>query len=344
MGVVKEGMKDMTGAMENYSRAVQLSPEIVHARIRLGELYVEREWWDEALQLYQEAVVLDSTDLTSFQQIGNVQYEKGDTTAAMETFSQIKQRFPWDWRAYYRVGFHYLGRQEFGMAFNEFKKIIELSPEALFGWLYTGISLVHLDSLHLSQKYLLRALDLDPNNLQGNYYLGTIFTQLERPREAMPYLRTALEINPNWVVVMGSLANAYDSMEQYELSDSLYQAALQLEPNNSTILNNYAYSLSQRDIRLDDALRMASRALASEPENGAFLDTIGWIHYQREDYEEALGYIQKALSVRSESAEVVEHLGDVYEKLGRMDDARKAWESALEMDKDNPSILKKLDQ
>ena len=143
---------------------------------------------------------------------------------------------------------------------------------------------------------------------------------------------------------MGSLANAYDSLQEYVLSDSLYQTALRLQPDDTNILNNFAYSLSVRGIRLEEALRMAIKALESEPENGAFLDTVGWIHFQKKEYEKALDYIQKSLSVRTGSAEVAEHLGDVYEKLGRMDEARRAWKSALELDEDNLSIIKKLEQ
>jgi Tfp pilus assembly protein PilF len=141
---------------------------------------------------------------------------------------------------------------------------------------------------------------------------------------------------------MSSLANAYDSLQEYERSDSLYRASLKLDPENSTILNNYAYSLSQREMRLEEALEMAERALESEPENGAFLDTVGWIYYKKQEYGKALDYIQKSISVRTGSAEVFEHLGDVYSRLGRTDEARKAWESALELDEDNLSILKKL--
>jgi tetratricopeptide (TPR) repeat protein len=342
IGGVKEAKGDPNSAMENYIRALQLNPKLIHARIRLSEMYVQKKQYDEAIQLYSEAVALDSTDLESYQQMGIVQYEKGDTTEALKTFAEIKQRFPNDWRAYYRLGIFYLSRNQVGMAFNEFKRIIDLSPEVPYGWLYTGISLVHLDSLQLSQKYLLRALDLDPDNPDGNYYMGTILTQFNRPREAVPYLRTALNKNPGRVDVMSSLANAYDSLQEYERSDSLYRASLKLDPENSTILNNYAYSLSQREMRLEEALEMAERALESEPENGAFLDTVGWIYYKKQEYGKALDYIQKSISVRTGSAEVFEHLGDVYSRLGRTDEARKAWESALELDEDNLSILKKL--
>jgi len=343
LAAVNEALGDMTTAVENYARALQLNPKLAHARIRLSEIYVQQEKWGEAGRLLMEAVLMDSTDLPSYQQMGNIYYEKGDTTAALETFSDIKKRFPRDWWAYYRLGMHYLSQEEFGLAFNEFKRVIDLSPQSLSGWLYTGISLVHLDSLQLSQKYLLRALDLQPENMQGNYYLGTILTQLNRPREAIPYLKTAIKLNPTWVGVMSSLANAYDSVQEFEAADSLYRASLKLDPENATLLNNYAYSLSQREIRLDEALQMAEKALESEPENGAFLDTIGWIYFKREDYYKALDYIKKAISVRSEeSAEVLEHLGDVYEKLGRMDEARNAWESALDLDNKNPSILRKL--
>jgi Tfp pilus assembly protein PilF len=122
----------------------------------------------------------------------------------------------------------------------------------------------------------------------------------------------------------------------------MYTKALRLAPDDATLLNNYSYSLSERNIRLDEALAMVKRALEKEPKNGAFLDTIGWIYYQMGKYDSALQYILQAIETRDSSAEVFEHLGDVYQKLGQMENAQKCWQKAYELDGSRKSLQQKL--
>ena len=93
---------------------------------------------------------------------------------------------------------------------------------------------------------------------------------------------------------------------------------------------------------MNKALKMARRAVALEPENGAYLDTIGWIFYKLGNYQEALRFIRQAVSGRENTAEVLEHLGDVYDKLGDTGNARQYWQKALEQEPDNENLKNKL--
>ena len=107
-------------------------------------------------------------------------------------------------------------------------------------------------------------------------------------------------------------------------------------------MNNFAYSLAQKDKDLENALKMAEKAIEQEPENGAFLDTIGWVFFKLEKYDKAIEYIEKSLTYREGSAEVYEHLGDVYQKLGEPEIAHKHWQQAKELEPDRQSVLLKL--
>ncbi|RMF54915.1 MAG: tetratricopeptide repeat protein, partial [Calditrichaeota bacterium] len=109
-----------------------------------------------------------------------------------------------------------------------------------------------------------------------------------------------------------------------------------------TLLNNFSYSLAERGIRLEEALEMANRALELEPNNGAFLDTVGWIYFKLGDYQQALYYIKRAVEHREGSAEVLEHLGDVYYQLGEQEKAQEYWQKAYEKDPDNKALKAKI--
>jgi Tfp pilus assembly protein PilF len=136
----------------------------------------------------------------------------------------------------------------------------------------------------------------------------------------------------------------YESLGQFEKSDSLYEAALNKFPDNALLLNNFSYSLSERDIRLDEALEMIKKALTIVPDNGAYLDTIGWIYYKWKNYPEAEKYIKQAIEVRENSAVVFEHLGDVYYELQQFDLARDNWKKALDIQPSNENLKLKLEK
>ena len=87
---------------------------------------------------------------------------------------------------------------------------------------------------------------------------------------------------------------------------------------------------------------MVNKALEADPENGAFLDTIGWVYFKIGNYDKALEYIKKSVAIRDSSAEVLEHLGDVYEKLGQMELAVENWKRAKTLDPDRESLTTKL--
>ena len=122
----------------------------------------------------------------------------------------------------------------------------------------------------------------------------------------------------------------------------MYERAIGIDSKDAGLKNNYGYSLSERGIQLDYAVQLVDEALAIDPENGSFMDTKGWILYQQKNYKSALEWISKSVDVRDSSAAVWEHLGDVNEKLGDMEAARKAWEKALALDKTKQSLLDKL--
>ena len=73
---------------------------------------------------------------------------------------------------------------------------------------------------------------------------------------------------------------------------------------------------------------------AIDPNNGFFLDTLGWVQYQRKDYKLAVFYLEKAVTLESNSSEIINHLGDAYLMLGRINEAKYEWEKALKYETD----------
>ena len=133
----------------------------------------------------------------------------------------------------------------------------------------------------------------------------------------------------------------YDELAMYDQCDSLYISALKIYPNNDLLMNNYAYSLAVRGINLNYALELSLKAIEAQPDNGAYLDTIGWIYFKLGSYNKALDYVKRAVDKRETSPVVWEHLGDIYHRLGDIKNAYDNWRKAAELDPDNRQLKEK---
>ena len=102
---------------------------------------------------------------------------------------------------------------------------------------------------------------------------------------------------------------------------------------------------SARPISLDEAIQLVQRALKEEPDNGAYLDSLGWAYFRRGNLEEAEKYLVAAVKQMPGNSEIQEHLGDLFARQGRYADAVAAWTRALNgdgQDVDKDAIEKKI--
>ena len=122
-----------------------------------------------------------------------------------------------------------------------------------------------------------------------------------------------------------------------------YDRALKYYHDNAVMLNNYAYYLSLEKVRLEDALRMATRACELSENNSTYLDTKAWILYELGRYEEARTVQRLALGLtREPSPELLLHYGDILLKLGDKFLAETYWRRAAESGADPETIKERL--
>jgi tetratricopeptide (TPR) repeat protein len=120
-----------------------------------------------------------------------------------------------------------------------------------------------------------------------------------------------------------------------------FEQAIALNPENTSAYNYLAYMWAEKGVRLDQAKDYINIALEQEPDNGAYLDTLGWIYYMLGRYAEAEVVIARALEQLPDDPTILEHYGDVLDKLGRSDAARDYWLQALEMEPENQRLIEK---
>ncbi len=139
-------------------------------------------------------------------------------------------------------------------------------------------------------------------------------------------------------------ASLYERTGRLETAEKLFLKVIELDGGVTAAAQNYiAYMWAERGEKLDMGLELIQKALATDPENGAFLDTLGWIYYMQGRYAEALKELQKARGLVENDPSIWEHLGDTYLKLGNRDVAIEYWQKALKLEPESKNLIERLE-
>lgn len=172
--------------------------------------------------------------------------------------------------------------------------------------------------------------------------LGSLYTRLQRWSEAIATYQEILEMpdaTPE-LIRQGrmALSNAYVQSGDVANGEKVLEDVYALTPEHPGVNNDLGYLYADQNKNLDQAEKMIRIAVQAEPENSAYLDSLGWVLFRRGKYEEALKALEKANSDPDyRDSTIIEHMGDVQQALKRPDDARKSWEEALKVEKESSS-------
>ena len=193
------------------------------------------------------------------------------------------------------------------------------------------------------------ALTYFPTDPLFYYFNGISNKWFKYNNEAISALEMGIEfVIDNEMLLLefySSLADLYHAMGNDNVSDSLYEKVLDIDSENVLVLNNYAYYLSVRKVKLEKAKEMSLKCNELEQDNGTYQDTYAWVLYQLSEYEMAKEWIQKSLANGSAtSAVVVEHYGDILYQLGDKEDAINQWKIANKLGEGSKFLPQKIEE
>lgn len=338
---------------------VERDPGETRYVIALAEIERKAGHWDKAVDMYNKLLQNDSLRIEGKMQIAEafLQTSITDTTLrpyALKIFNQLKETYPNDWRPYWYLGAYQFNIREYEAAIPFFKRTLEVDPKNLQAHQILAQTYINLNNYDDAKEILEKAITIDENNADLYSLLGFIFNRMGDNQKTISTLEHALRINPKHMDALSTLALTFDGMKNFSYSDSLYESALKMYEHDLPkdgvyylLLNNYAYSLSERELQLERALEMSKKSIEFEKENSSYLDTFGWIYFKLGRYDDALKYISQAVDIRENkdkqpASALYEHLGDVYFKFGDKEKAMKYWTKALEQDKTNTALQEKI--
>lgn len=170
--------------------------------------------------------------------------------------------------------------------------------------------------------------------------LSRVFEEMDRPEEGERLLRGWVEQDRENAEASYQLGGYLFELGREEESERAMREAFRLDPSHARALNFLGYSLADRGERLDEALELIRRALELDAWNGAYLDSLGWAYFRLGRYREAREPLEQAAREFPMDPTVLEHLGDLYDRLGERELAVAAWSRALEAEPENEVALR----
>jgi len=337
---------DWEKASSEYHYLLKQKNVPLETKIGIGASYFQNSFKDSTLLPIAKELFLaidkDTTDWRVKMHLGAIASVEKNDSLAVSYYKTAIDLAPWEPEGWIRLGGLYFDNKKYPEVVTVLSTAIEKFPEDFTINLLLGVSFAQQDKHDSAKIYLSKAVELNGNDINALTSYGYTLSQLKENDKAIFYINKAIKLEPDNVDLLGTLGLIYDGQESWKECDSIYSLALKTSPTNALINNNYAYSLSKRSIRLDDALAMVKVAIAAEPKNSSYLDTMGWIYYQMGSYDSAKSYIGEALKIGGEKAVILDHYGDVLFKLGAKEDALAHWKKAFELDKTISGLKSKI--
>jgi tetratricopeptide (TPR) repeat protein len=172
-----------------------------------------------------------------------------------------------------------------------------------------------------------------------------LFQRSRQWQDAITLLQGHLARHPDSLQALYSLGAAADSAGRRGLAEETFRRILAVDPNSPDAMNYVGYSWAERGENLEEALSLIEKAVALAPDNGAYVDSLGWVYFQLGRHEEALTHLRRAAQLLPTNSVILEHLGDAHQALGESQAAREAYQRALEAGPENAErVREKLGQ
>jgi tetratricopeptide (TPR) repeat protein len=183
-----------------------------------------------------------------------------------------------------------------------------------------------------AQQYAAAQTKLSPRHMIA---AAEAYMQAGEPGSAIALFKQAADAKPDDLDLQFQLASMHERAGDKKAAEKAFLAILEKKPEHAPTLNYLGYMWAEEGKNLTRAHEMLTRAVSQDPENGAYIDSLGWVYYQLGNYEEAEKYLTDATRLMPRDATVHEHLADALAKRGETERALQVYRQALTLDPDS---------
>lgn len=339
-GLLDERAGRTVQAMEAYQDALRGDPNAEFLKESLASLYDVQSDTGAVINSYERYLEINPEHFETLSHLGQLYYLSNRMGEAREVLDQALLQSPKDpslhfWRALVAQG---EGQWEDAIRHMKFVSKNNSDPGIL-------LRLATFHSRVGEPKETLRILKrlhrLQPKNPDFMYFLALAYEDMGKPRSAIRWLTRALKLSPDQPDLLFHLALNWDKLKRFDRTETYLLRTIHHDPQNALALNYLGYSWADRNVRTGEALDLIQRAVALDPENLAYRDSLGWAYFRVGRSTEAATVLGTIVFPANDPV-VWSHFGDVLESVGRGPEAVRAWQEGLLLSPNDRELLKRL--
>ncbi len=366
LGTIYEKKREYEKSLIHYSKANLLQPSNLTIPMKMALILMEMDSTEKALELLRQLEKISPTNTRIRKLISLIKDKSGDRNGALTERLASYALSPGDPNDEYYIARYLADIGELQLAEKFLKKAIRQNPNpdivSMYAYLllsqhrlgearnllYNAVSdfpdnaylnaltafyFEQINDLKLAKKYYARALSRDSLNPKRYIDLATVELRLGDTTKAIHILEAGKKKLGNNKDILFNLANILGQTGKIDQMEDIFKKLIRSDTTEKAVIcNNWGYFLAKYGVKIDFADSLINIALKKEPNNPIFLDSKGWVEYQRGNYKKALKYIKKAIENGAKDPEIFEHMGRIYEKLGDYNRAVQWYERALKTD------------
>jgi tetratricopeptide (TPR) repeat protein len=321
-------------AIALYLRVLELQPDDANAREKLATGFILTNQRGKAVEMLEQIIKQHPEKYQPYDLLAQVLDEEGRSLQRANRLDEAKAQFA-------KVAANY--EQSLLINPNHAGTYLRLA-ELLLG---------PLKDPERAVKFLTEARRRFAGAPEIAYYLAIAQREAKQIQQAVATFEEALheaELDQDDEIVNAKFYFNYGATAEqaglYEKAADLLRKSIALDPANAAEAYNYlGYMWADHNMHLDEAEETIRRALEIEPNNGSYLDSLGWVEFRKGKFDQALAdLLRAAKNIDREDPIVFEHIGDTYLKLNRVPEALESWQKALKLDPKNKSLADKIER
>lgn len=338
-------------ALESLKRADTLVPDTMDVPYSMAAVYQAQGRYDDAVKLLQDLLKksekaneagtsqADRNNRAIFlERLGMIYREQENYTAAVDTFRRMLTLGDENTRqGYQEIIDTYREAKQWPQATATAKEAVQKMPDDRDMRMVLDAQLADMGEFDQAVNDVKTMLKGGAEDRDIYIRLGIIYTRAKRWSEAEQALGKAEELatKPEDKAYASFLrGDLYQRQKLFDKAEAEFRKVLSTtppsDPQAAATLNYLGYMNADRGVKLDESLGMIKQALSFEPNNGAYLDSLGWAYFKLGKYDLAEESLNKAAVHMSSDPTVQEHLGDLYQKTGRLKLAAAHWDRAVQ--------------
>lgn len=344
----REGKYDQ--ALDNLKRAQALVPDTMDVPYTMAAVYQAQGRYDDAVKLLQDLIKkTDKSEVGTSQadrnnraifieRLGMIYREQGNYPAAVDTFRKMLTLGDENARqGYQEIIDTYRESKQWPQATAVAKEAVQKMPEDRDLRMVLDAQLADMGQVDQAIADVRSMLKGGQEDRDVYVRLAIIYTRAKRWSDALDALAKAEQLSTkpddkaNVCFLRGDL---YQRQKMFDQAEGEFKKVLNLtpptDPQAAATLNYLGYMNADRGVKLEESLNFIKQALSFEPNNAAYLDSLGWAYFKLGKYDLAEENLNKAAVHMGSDPTVQEHLGDLYQKTGRLKLAASHWDRAVQ--------------